>query len=93
VEELFEARVVVSGRVQGVWFRGFTQHVAEGAGVRGWVRNLPDRRVEALLQGNRAAVEKVIGFLREGPPGAVVAGLSVSWDPPSEVFRGFAIRY
>ena len=91
--EWTEARVVLSGRVQGVWFRGFTQRVAEDAGVRGWVRNLPDRRVEALLQGNRAAVEKVIGFLREGPPGAAVTDIAVSWGPPSEVCRGFSIRY
>jgi acylphosphatase len=91
--DLFEARVVVSGRVQGVWFRGFTQRIAEDAGVHGWVRNLPDRRVEALLQGNRSAVEKVIGSLREGPPGASVADISVTWSPPSEVFHGFAIRY
>ena len=91
--EWTEARVVLSGRVQGVWFRGFTQRVAEDAGVRGWVRNLPDRRVEALLQGNRAAVEKVIGFLREGPPGAAVTDIAVSWGSPSEVCRGFSIRY
>jgi acylphosphatase len=45
-----EAHVIVSGRVQGVWFRGNTQRFAAAAGVRGWVRNLPDRRVEAVLQ-------------------------------------------
>ena len=93
MEEVTEARVVVSGRVQGVWFRGFTQRVAADAGVRGWVRNLPDRRVEAVLQGNRAAVEMVVGFLREGPPGATVTDIAVSWGPPSEVYRGFHIRY
>ena len=93
MEEVTEARVVVSGRVQGVWFRGFTQRVAADAGVRGWVRNLPDRRVEAVLQGNRAAVETVVGFLREGPPGATVTDIAVSWGPPSEVYRGFHIRY
>jgi len=93
MEEIAEARVVVSGRVQGVWFRGFTQRVASDEGVRGWVRNLPDRRVEAVLQGNRAAVEKVLGCLREGPPGASVADIAVSWEPPSEVYRGFHIRY
>jgi len=93
MEEIAEARVVVSGRVQGVWFRGFTQRVAADAGVRGWVRNLPDRRVEAVLQGSRAAVEKVVGFLREGPPGASVTDIAVSWSPPSEVCRGFHIRY
>jgi len=88
-----EARVVVSGRVQGVWFRGSTQRVAADAGVRGWVRNLPDRRVEAVLQGERAAVESVIDFMRNGPPGAVVIDCAVSWNPPGERFHGFDIRY
>ena len=92
MEEIVEARVVVSGRVQGVWFRGFTQRIASDAGVCGRVRNLPDRRVEAVLQGDRAAVEKVLGFLREGPPGASVTDIAVSWGPPSEACRGFHIR-
>ena len=91
--ELSEARVVVSGRVQGVWFRGFTQRVAVDAGVRGWVRNLPGRRVEALLQGERSAVEKVLEFMREGPPGASVTDVTVTWGPPSESVHGFDIRY
>jgi len=91
--EVVQARVVVAGRVQGVWFRGNTQRVAAAAGVRGWVRNLPDRRVEAVLQGDRAAVDRVIDFLREGPPGAKVTGITVSWETSSEVFRGFDIRY
>jgi len=91
--EIAEAHVIVSGRVQGVWFRGNTQRFAAAEGVRGWVRNLPDRRVEAVLQGNRAAVERVIDFMREGPPGAAVIDVAVSYRPPGEVFRGFDIRY
>lgn len=93
MEEVAEARVVVSGRVQGVWFRGFTQRVAADAGVRGWVRNLPDRRVEAVLQGERAAVESVIEFMRTGPPGASVTECVVSWRPAGERLHGFDIRY
>ena len=88
-----EAHVVVSGRVQGVWFRGNTQRMAADAGVRGWVRNLPDRRVEAVLQGERAAVESMIDFMRTGPPGAAVIDCIVSWRPVGEVFHGFDIRY
>jgi len=87
-----EAHVVVSGRVQGVWFRGNTQRVAAAAGVRGWVRNLPERRVEAVLQGERSAVESVIDFMRIGPPGASVIDCVVSWRPASERFDGFDIR-
>jgi acylphosphatase len=91
--EVVEAHVVVSGRVQGVWFRGNTQRAAAAAGVRGWVRNLPDRRVEAILQGERAAVESVIGFMRTGPPGAAVVDVAVTWRPAEEAFHGFDIRY
>jgi acylphosphatase len=91
--EVVEAHVVVSGRVQGVWFRGNTQRAAAAAGVRGWVRNLPDRRVEAILQGERAAVESLIDFLRTGPPGATVVDIVVTWRPAGEVFHGFDIRY
>ena len=91
--EVSEAHVVVSGRVQGVWFRGATRRFAREAGVSGWVRNLPDRRVEAVLQGARPAVEEVVGFMRTGPPGAAVTGIEVSWRPPGEIFRDFDIRY
>jgi acylphosphatase len=88
-----EAHVIVSGRVQGVWFRGSTQRVAADAGVHGWVRNLPDRRVEAVLQGERTAVEGVIDFMRTGPPGSSVIDVVVSWRPAGERFHGFDIRY
>jgi acylphosphatase len=87
-----EAHVIVSGRVQGVWFRGSTRRVAVAGGVRGWVRNLPDRRVEAVLQGERAAVEGVIDFMRSGPPGAAVIDCVVTWGPAGERFHAFVIR-
>ncbi len=91
--EIAEAHVVVSGRVQGVWFRGETQRVAREAKVDGWVRNLPDRTVEAVLQGDRAALERVLAFLRVGPPGARVTDVTVTWRPPGEILHGFEIRY
>jgi acylphosphatase len=88
-----EARVVVSGRVQGVFFRASTRDVARGLGVRGFVRNLPDSRVEAVIQGERAAVEKAVAFMREGPPGAHVTEVAVEWREPSEEFEGFHVRH
>lgn len=91
--EILEVHVVVTGRVQGVCFRAATQETACRAGVRGWVRNLPGRQVEAVLQGERAAVEKVLDFLRVGPPRANVTDLAVSWRTPGETYRGFDIRY
>jgi acylphosphatase len=93
MKAISEAHVVVSGRVQGVFFRASTRDVAMRCGVRGFVRNLPGRQVEAVLQGERAAVEKVILFLREGPPGAVVTGIAVDWRDPVETYEGFHVRY
>ena len=93
MEEILEVHVVVTGRVQGVCFRAATREAACRAGVRGWVRNLPGRQVEAVLQGERAAVEKVLDFLRVGPPRANVTDLAVSWRTPGESYRGFDVRY
>jgi acylphosphatase len=92
VKEAFEARVVVSGRVQGVYFRASTRDVAARHGVRGFVRNLPDGRVEAVLQGERGAVETVIAFMREGPPGALVEEAAVDWRPSTATWDGFSVR-
>ena len=88
-----EAHVVVTGRVQGVFFRASTRDVAIRYFVRGFVRNLPGRQVEAVLQGDRAAVENVIAFLREGPPGAVVKDIAVEWRDPTASYEGFHVRY
>lgn len=91
--DMAEVHAIVSGRVQGVWFRAATREAALRAGVRGWVRNLPGRQVEAVLQGERAAVEKVLDFLRVGPPGASVTDVAVSWRTPGEAYRGFDVRH
>ncbi|MCL2102480.1 MAG: acylphosphatase [Syntrophorhabdaceae bacterium] len=90
---IVEAYVVVSGHVQGVSFRAHTTEVAAKAGICGWVRNLPERQVEAVLQGGRDAVEKVIDFMRTGPPMAHVTDISVLWRTPAETCRGFNTRY
>jgi acylphosphatase len=82
-------RVLVSGRVQGVWFRGWTVETAEAEGVRGWVRNRRDGRVEALLIGPETAVEAVIAACHRGPPAARVESVerSASTDDGSRGFR------
>lgn len=92
MKDASEARVVVSGRVQGVFFRASTRDAAARHGVRGYVRNLPDGRVEAVLQGDRGEVEKVVAFMREGPPGAFVEETEVEWRSPSETWEGFHVR-
>lgn len=92
MEGRLEAYVIASGLVQGVFFRASTRDAAESRGVRGFVRNLPDGRVEAVLQGEPASVQEVIAFMRQGPPGARVTDLAVTWRPVSERFDGFSIR-
>ena len=71
------ARVVVSGRVQGVWFRESTRRCADELGVAGWVRNLPDGRVEALFEGPADRVRAAIEFVKVGPPLARVRDVAV----------------
>ena len=82
-------RVVISGRVQGVWFRGWTVETATARGLRGWVRNRRDGSVEALLIGPAAAVEAVIAACHHGPPAARVESVerSEAADDGSSGFR------
>jgi acylphosphatase len=84
-------RVVVHGRVQGVFFRDSTRQRAQAAGVAGWVANQPDGTVEAVLEGDAEAVESVVGFMRGGPRGADVDRVDVSEEEP-EGLAGFDVR-
>ena len=84
-------RVVVQGHVQGVFFRETTRRRALSAGVTGWVRNLPDGSVEAVLEGEREAVDGLVGFMRDGPRGARVDWVDVVTEEPEGV-SGFDVR-
>jgi acylphosphatase len=84
-------RMLVSGRVQGVGFRWFTRDAATREGVGGWVRNLPDGRVEALVEGELDAVERVERAMRQGPRGARVETVFVHAEPPTGTYRDFDI--
>lgn len=90
-EVLRRARVVVSGRVQGVFYRASTAQQARERGLAGWVRNLPDGRVEAVLQGAPEVVEAMIGWCRSGPPSARVVAVEVVDEVPVDE-PGFSIR-
>ncbi|MEA3189870.1 MAG: acylphosphatase [Thermoplasmata archaeon] len=83
--------VWVSGRVQGVHFRASLRREAEAFGLAGWVRNLPDGRVEAVAEGEPAAVESLVGWCRRGPERAVVSGIEAKPEP-EEGLRGFEVR-
>jgi acylphosphatase len=84
-------RVVVTGRVQGVFFRDTARRRAEAAGVAGWVSNRPDGAVEAVFEGDEAAVDQLVDFCRQGPRGADVAGVEVRDEQP-EGLNGFQVR-
>jgi len=84
-------RVVVRGRVQGVFFRDSTRERAQALGVGGWVRNAEDGTVAVHAEGDAAAVEELLGFLREGPPSAEVASVDVEEAKP-EGHEQFAVR-
>jgi acylphosphatase len=84
--------VTVRGRVQGVGFRASAAHEARRLGVTGWVRNLPDGTVEAMAEGSASAVDALVAWLREGPPGARVTGIDVHDSPSQAGGSGFTIR-
>lgn len=88
--EKVRKRVVVEGRVQGVWFRQSTLAQAEALGVAGTVRNLGNGSVEAVFEGPSWAVDAAVDWCREGPPRATVENLIITEEPP-EGLSGFRI--
>jgi len=86
------AHALIGGRVQGVSFRYYTFHEALRLGVAGWVRNLHDGRVEAVFQGDKALVDRMLAWCRLGPPGARVEDVGVEWWDPQEDLHNFQVR-
>lgn len=84
--------MLVSGRVQGVFFRQRTIRLARSAGCAGWVRNLDDGRLEAVFEGPPEAVDQMVAWCREGPEQAVVENVEVTEEEP-ERQEGFEVRY
>jgi acylphosphatase len=87
------ARLFIDGRVQGVFYRGFTQDIAYALGLSGWVRNLRDGRVEAVFEGEKRLIEEAIKKCYSGPPGAGVSNIEVTWEAYTGEEKGFRIRY
>jgi acylphosphatase len=83
-------QVWISGRVQGVFFRYRTAEIARSEGLAGWVRNLPDGRVEAVFEGPKEAVDRLVAWCRRGPEGAQVEEIRAQPEEP-EGLRGFEI--
>jgi acylphosphatase len=87
------AHVLISGRVQGVFFRSQAQEEAESRGVKGWIRNVSDGTVEAVFEGEKEAVDALIEFCKRGPAGARVTKVELKWENYTGEFVEFRIRY
>jgi acylphosphatase len=83
------AHVFVSGRVQGVFFRQSTQIQAQSLGLKGWARNLSDGRVEAVFEGDKSAVQKLVDYCRHGPTAAKVENIEINYEKYKGEFSGF----
>ncbi len=89
--QTFRRRVIVHGHVQGVFFRDTARREASRHGVSGWVRNTPEGTVEAVFEGEREAVERMVGFAEEGPPEAQVERVE-TFEEDVEGLEGFKAR-
>jgi acylphosphatase len=88
---MIRARIVVSGLVQGVYFRASARDVARVQRLSGWVRNRIDSGVEAVVEGEEGAVQAFIAWCHDGPPGAHVTDVRVTMEPYTGEFQGFRI--
>jgi acylphosphatase len=93
MQKQVRAHAIISGRVQGVFFRVETQRAAERFGVFGWVRNRPDGSVEAVFEGEQQAVDAVLQWCHEGPNLAVVKNVEVKWLDFTGEFESFDITW
>jgi acylphosphatase len=85
------AHVLVTGYVQGVFFRHTAARLARSAGLEGWIKNLPDGRVEAVIQGERDSVEDLVRWCGQGPAHASVERIDVEWEAVSTGISGFQV--
>ncbi|MDX1777008.1 MAG: acylphosphatase [Desulfobulbales bacterium] len=85
--------VIVTGRVQGVFFRAFTRDEAVRLGLSGWVRNLPNGAVEATVEGEKAAVQKMLLWFQHGSPNSIVENVATTTEEPVGATGDFEIRY
>lgn len=87
------AHLIISGHVQGVFFRAHTRDFARKFNVNGWVKNRNDGNVEALFEGDEEDVNSIIDWCHDGPPGARVSGVDVKWEEYKGEFKGFEIVF
>lgn len=88
---MIRAHVFIEGRVQGIFYRVWTQQQAKSLGLSGWARNLADGRVEAIFEGPKARVEEMVKKCHKGPGSAGVENVNVNWEKVTGKFDGFEI--
>lgn len=93
MQKKIRVHIFVSGIVQGVFFRYWTQKVTAKLGLKGWVRNLPDGRVEILVEGDKEKTKELLEWVKKGPPAARVENLELNYEDYKGEFDCFEIRY
>jgi len=93
MSDMGRAKILVRGRVQGVFFRDTARRMASGLGLDGTVRNLPEGDVEIIAEGSRGKLDDLILWCRTGPPAAVVEDVQVQFSEATGAFEGFRITY
>lgn len=83
----------ITGRVQGVGFRAFTQRKAHSMGLTGWVRNEPDGSVRLEADGEKERLEELLGYLQDGPSLSSVDDVEAQWTEPERIFDDFRVRH
>jgi acylphosphatase len=91
--ELASLKATIYGRVQGVFFRAYVSENAEDLGLTGYVRNRSDEGVEVVAEGEKERLEKLLQYLKKGPPAARVARMKTHWSEYTGSYSGFRIRY
>lgn len=91
--EKARAHLLISGRVQGVFYRSFTEDIAHSLGLKGWVKNCSDGKVETIFEGKKKDIEKAISLCYKGPPAARVSNIDVRWEDFKGEFDIFSTRY
>jgi len=92
-DERARAHIIIKGHVQGVFFRANIREKARELGLTGWVGNHPSGTVEAVFEGDKRSIEKIIEYCEMGPPAAEVEDLDIEWRPFQREFNTFYIRY
>ena len=85
--------LLITGRVQGVWYRANTQKKAKALDLKGWVKNLPNGQVEAIFEGEKEKIDQIIEWCKKGPSFARVDGVKIEWETPVGKFNTFTITH